>query len=295
MTSVAHFQDIKQATRQRLQYIEVMAYYTGVVSRSDLTRTFGISDAAATKTLKQYNDLVPDNLVYQHSEFGFAPTTGFEAIFADLSPQRILPMIADNLATTPPAVDQLPVYGIPVDTLPQPVRLPDKAIVASIIRSIKQGKKTEIVYSSMSNSENSEARIIEPHSLVNSGLRWHVRAYNERNYDFRDFVLSRISMARQLDTAAESSAMYDDDWVETTRLQLTPHPGLTDQQRQGLLLDYNAAGEIIELVVRRALVGYVLQKLSVDTTADQSMKPNAYPLVLVNRDEVEGFAGWSFL
>jgi hypothetical protein len=63
MTDSALFQDIKQTTRQRLQYIEVMAYYTGVVSRSDLTRTFGISDAAATKTLKQYNDLVPDNLV----------------------------------------------------------------------------------------------------------------------------------------------------------------------------------------------------------------------------------------
>lgn len=295
MTNKRHFQDIKQTARQRLQYIEVMAYYTGVVSRSDLTRTFGISDAAATKTLKQYNDLVPDNLAYQHSEFGFAPTPGFEAIFADLSPQRVLPMIADNLATTPPAVDQLAVYGIPVDTLPQPVRLPDKAIVASIIRAIKQGRKAEIIYSSMSSSENTEPRIIEPHSLVNSGLRWHVRAYNERNYDFRDFVLSRISLARLLDTPAESSAMYDDDWVETTLLQLTPHPGLTDQQRQGLLLDYGASGETIELVVRRALAGYVLQKLSVDTTADQGMKPNAYPLALLNREEVAGFAGWAFL
>jgi len=290
-----HFQDIKQATRQRLQYIEVMAYYTGVVSRGDLTRTFGISDAAATKTLKQYNDLVPDNLIYQHTDFGFAPTERFEAIFADLSPQTVLPMIAGNLATTAQTMEISPVYGIQVDTLPQPVRLPDKAIVANIIRAIKHQQKAEILYSSMTGSENTEPRIIEPHSLVNSGLRWHVRAYNERSYDYRDFVLSRISQATRLQTAAESSMIYDDDWVERICLELAPHPGLSEQQRKGLLLDYGATEGIIELEVRRALAGYVLQKLTVDTTESHSMNPNAYQLVLLNREEIAGFAGWSFL
>ena len=295
MTTSEHFQDIKQATRQRLQYIEVMAYYTGVVSRGDLTRTFGISDAAATKTLKQYNDLVPDNLIYQHTDFGFTPTERFVAIFADLSPQTVLPMIAGNLATTAQTIEVSPVYGIQVDTLPQPVRLPDKAIVANIIRAIKHKQKAEILYSSMTGSENTEPRIIEPHSLVNSGLRWHVRAYNERSYDFRDFVLSRISQATRLHTAAESSAIYDDDWVETVHLELAPHPGLSEQQQKGLLLDYGAIEGIIELEVRRALAGYVLQKLTVDTTETHSMNPNAYQLVLLNREEIASFAGWSFL
>jgi hypothetical protein len=295
MTNTGHFQDIKQTARQRLQYIEVMAYYTGVVSRSDLTRTFGISDAAATKTLKQYNDLVPENLAYQHSDFGFIPTANFQAIFADLSPQTVLPMIAANLATAAPTTGESPVYGIPVDTLPQPIRLPDKSIVASIIRAIKHQQKVEIIYNSMTSSENTEPRFIEPHSLVNSGLRWHVRAYNEKNYDFRDFVLSRISRATLMSADAESSAMYDDNWVETAQLQLAPHPALSKLQQQGLLLDYGAKDDMIELSVRRALAGYVLQKLSVDTTADHSLNPNAYPLILLNREEVESFAGWSFL
>jgi hypothetical protein len=290
-----HFQDIKQTTRLRLQYIEVMAYYTGVVSRGDLTRTFGISDAAATKTLKQYNDLVPDNLIYQHTDFGFVPTEHFAAIFADLSPQTVLPMIAGNLATTAQTMEVSPVYGIQVDTLPQPVRLPHKAIVANIIRAIKHKQKAEILYSSMTGSENTEPRIIEPHSLVNSGLRWHVRAYNERSYDFRDFVLSRISQATRLHTAAESSAIYDDDWVETVHLELAPHPGLSQQQQKGLLLDYGATEGVIELEVRRALAGYVLQKLTVDTTETHSMNPNAYQLILLNREEIAGFASWSFL
>ena len=53
--------DVKWATRQRLQYIEIVAYYSGLVSRSDVAKAFGISDAAATKDLKLYNDLAPGN------------------------------------------------------------------------------------------------------------------------------------------------------------------------------------------------------------------------------------------
>lgn len=37
-----------------------------------------------------------------------------------------------------------------------------------------------------------ETRLIAPHTLIYTGMRWHVRAYCERNRDYRDFVLSRF-------------------------------------------------------------------------------------------------------
>ena len=46
--------------------------------------------------------------------------------------------------------------------------------------------------------------------------------------------------------------------------------------------------------MRRALLGYVLQRLNVDTTPDHRMNPNAYQLMLLNRDEIEPFAAWAF-
>ncbi len=70
--------EIKWATRQRLQFIEVKAYYTGVVTRSDVAKAFAISDAAATKDLKLYGDIAPENLNYRHNVFGFVPTPGFQ-------------------------------------------------------------------------------------------------------------------------------------------------------------------------------------------------------------------------
>ncbi|MFV2061333.1 MAG: helix-turn-helix transcriptional regulator [Gammaproteobacteria bacterium] len=302
--------EVKWATRQRYQYIEVMAFYTGVVTRKDVARTFGISDAAATKDLKAYSLVAPDNLIYKQNVFGFVPSRSFVEMFADLSPQNVLSMFAANLAVrgnpgskTKTDADSDPnqnwIYGISVDQLPLPTRLPDKTICAQLVRAIKNKMKLQIRYLSLSDKESdskqSNTRIIEPHSLIDNGLRWHVRAYNEESYDFRDFVLSRIIDAQLLDTAAESSAKYDDDWMEYVTLKLQPHPKLSEHKQESLLYDFSAEHDVIEISARKALVAYVLHRLSVDTSIDQSLNPNAFQLVLINRDDIEWFAGWSFM
>ena len=286
--------DVKWATRQRLQYIEVMAFYTGVVSRSDVARAFGISDPAATKDLKLYSDLVPGNLVYTQSVFGFVPSPDFSPAFADLNPAAVLPVVAANLAVAGGPYGREAIYGLPTASLPLPARLPGKEVLAQITRAIHGYRKLRVSYRSLSDRDSPESRILEPHALVDTGLRWHVRAYSEDTYDFRDFVLSRFLEAECLDEPAESSAEYDEDWVETVTLKLGPHAGLDAQKRQSLLLDYGASGEAVEVEVRRALIGYVLQRLSVDTTKEHSLNPQAYQLMLLNREEIEPFAGWAF-
>ncbi|MHB1091769.1 helix-turn-helix transcriptional regulator [Thiobacillus sp.] len=286
--------DVKWATRQRLQYIEVMAWYAGIVTRSDVARAFGLSDPAATKDLKLYSDLAPGNLVYNHSVFGFVPGEGFVAVFADLTPAAVLPVIAANLAVANGPYGEGLVYGLPTASLPLPTRLPSPQTLAQITRAIHGRRKLRVSYRSLSRRESQAERVLEPHTLVNTGLRWHVRAYSEDTCDFRDFVLSRVMTAACLEAAAESGEQYDDDWVETVSLKLVPHSGLDAPRRDSLLLDYGAGGDVIEVNVRRALLGYVLQRLGVDTTADHSLNPNACQLMLLNRDEIEPFAAWAF-
>lgn len=286
--------DVKWATRQRLQYIEIMAWYTGVVTRSDVARAFGQSDPAATKDLKLYGDLAPGNLVYNHSVFGFVPGEGFSPVFADLAPVVVLPIIAANLAVANGPYGNELVYGLPTAALSLPARLPGWRMLAQITRAIHARRKLRVSYRSLSDRDSQSMRILEPHTLVDTGLRWHVRAYSEDTCDFRDFVLSRITQAECLDVPAESGEPYDDDWVEWVSLKLAPHGGLDAPKRESLLLDYGASGDVIEVNVRRALLGYVLQRLSVDTTPDHSLNPNAYQLMLLNRDEIEPFAAWAF-
>lgn len=286
--------DVKWATRQRLQYIEIMAWYAGVVTRSDLAKAFGISDAAATKDLKLYSDLAPGNLVYNHSVFGFVPGEGFAAAFTDLAPAAVLPVIAANFAEAGGPYGADPIYGLATASLPLPVRLPSQHVLAQITRAMRGARKLNVRYRSLSDRGTAEYRIIEPHTLVNTGLRWHVRAYNEETCDFRDFVLSRISQAERLEEPAESNMQYDDDWVEIECLKLAPHAGLDEQKRANLLLDFGANDDVIEIKVRRALIAYVLQRLNVDTTRDHTLDPSVHQLMLLNRDEIEPFAAWAF-
>lgn len=286
--------EIKWITRQRLQYIELMAYYTGVVTRSNVAKAFGISDAAATKDLKYYNEIAPENLLYKHHVFGFVPTPTFKEIFADLSPAAVLPMIEANLTMTGGANHDSAIFGIPVDGLTLPNRLPNKTVLAQVTRAIHGKKKLKVSYHSLSNNTNDKERLIEPHALVNTGFRWHVRAYNEDTFDFRDFVLSRFEDATCLDQFAESSAQYDDDWIEIITLQLAPHPKLDEKKRTSLLIDYGNKNGLIEIKIRRVLIAYILQQLSVDTSQDHSLNPKKHQLVIVNRDEIEPFAGWAF-
>ena len=295
INNVKMLNDIKFATRQRLQFIEVMAYYTGMISRSMLAKAYGISDPAATKDIKLYNDLAPDNLEYNPSLFSFVPTSSFDEVFADLSPQSVLPMFAQNLLTIDNPSGDEPIYGISVEHLPLPSRLPDKSVLAEIIRAMKSGTQLDVTYHSLSQRHDSNNnRIIEPHALINTGLRWHVRAYNHDTYDFRDFVLSRFTSAQQLVEPAESNQNYDDGWTESVTIKLEAHPGLDEKQRASLNYDYKMHDGKIEIEVRGALVGYVLQQLKVDTTADYSLNPNAHQLIVINREEVEIFANWAF-
>ena len=285
---------MKWATRQRLQYIEVMAYYCGVVSRNDVARAFGVSDAAATKDFGLYGRLAPDNLIYKQHLFGYVPAPGFEAIIADLTPARVLPLFAHNLTgMNGPYGDEL-VFGIPAERLPIPTRLPERTITAQVLRAVAQKKKLQLHYRSLSDRDSDEARIIEPHSLAHNGLRWHIRAYSEETFDFRDFVLSRIATAQMLEEAAESSAEFDEEWVESVNLELVPHPKLPEKKRLNLLMDFDARDGVITIEVRRALLGYLLQQLAVDTTPDHSRNPHAYQLIVANREEVEPFAEWAF-
>jgi WYL domain len=286
--------EIKWATRQRLQYIELRAFYTGVVTRSDVARAFAISDAAATKDLKFYSDIAPENLIYKHTVFGFVPGPQFKEIFADLSPATVLPLLEANLTVVGGPNPDESVFGIPVQSMVLPNRLPDKSVLAQICRAIHNKKKLIVSYHSLSNKDSKNKRIIEPHSLVNTGFRWHVRAYNEDTFDFRDFVLSRFVNAECKNEDAESSAQYDDDWSEIISVQLTPHPKLDADKQNSLLVDYGSNDNVITIKVRRALIGYLLQQLSVDTTADHALNPNQYQLIVLNRDEIEPFAAWAF-
>ena len=84
-------------------------------------------------------------------------------------------------------------------------------VLQPVLQACRERKRVEIEYASLANPEP-EYRVIQPHTVVHTGYRWHVRAWCEKNGDFRDFVLSRIGDQPELVTAATQRAEDDDAW-----------------------------------------------------------------------------------
>ena len=75
-------------------------------------------------------------------------------------------------------------YGLPlnisnIEVLNVPVRNIDPEIIRSNANAARQEKRIDVDYVSV-NNRNNEGRVIAPHTLVFTRLRWHVRTWCEK-------------------------------------------------------------------------------------------------------------------
>lgn len=273
-----------QNQRERLNYLEFRIFFTGQITRADLVKRFGISEAAATRDLSTYREIAPGNIeldpVAKH--YRIQPT--FELKFIkDVAPKLILRALVhglgDDFGTTP---NQL----IPCE-LPPRLSVTDIENLAVVSRAIYGEKAVRFSY--QSNSGGSGTREIVPHCLAGNGLRWHVRAFDRRRNRFGDFVINRIKSAEIIDEGrpgAHETKEHDDDWNRMVVLELVPHPDKPDF-RERTEDEYGMIDGVLSFKVRGALVGYVLQLWNVDCTEDHSIK-NYCTLWLRNRMALYG-------
>ena len=121
----------------------------------------------------------------------------------------------------------------------------------------------DIGYASVSNPEYEE-RIISPHSVVFSDLRWHVRAYCEKNQAFRDFVLSRFNGVFNDEGEATQLEEHDKNWNTWLDVVIEPDSRLNPAQKRIIEMDYQMENGQKTLCTRAALLMYLLQKLRVE-------------------------------
>jgi len=84
---------------------------------------------------------------------------------------------------------------------------------------------------------------------------------------------------------SDADAGTDEDWHQTITLKIAPHPGLSDNQRRIVELDYAMNDGAAELSVRKCLLFYNLKRLGLDV--DPSIRaPQDQHIVLINDGEV---------
>ncbi|MEP1383453.1 MAG: WYL domain-containing protein [Paraglaciecola sp.] len=157
-------------------------------------------------------------------------------------------------------------------------------VMRGLVRAIKQNKRVDIDYVSLTNP-NGEGRIIQPYMFVKTGLRWHLRAFDEKHQQFRDFVLSRFKGQPELMGDATHTAEQDNAWQTILNLSFVPDPRLNKEQKQVLEQDYQMKGGRLEVPVRAALAQYLIQEMHVNIK-EPFDNPQEQQLILINKSEI---------
>ena len=265
---------LPQSQKDRLKHVDLRLRFLGEVRRPDLMLSFGIQSAAASRDLALYKDLAPSNMDYDSRGKRYLLGDQFAPLFPTPSSQ-ILSWLVDQLgdATAPSTEALLPCL------IPSRLSHPNIDVLACVTRAIHLGQVLGINYHSISSGES--RREIVPFALLDTGLRWHVRAFDRKTSQFRDFVLTRIrepQVHRDSLPLRHELPEHDVQWTRIVELELVPHP---DQPRPSITcMDYDMPDGVLRLKLRAALAGYALRKWSVDCSPDHSLRGPEYRLWL---------------
>lgn len=262
--------------KQRLAYIDFCLLFKGSIYRQDLIKRFEVGLSAGSRDFNLYKELAPQNLEYDVKQKRYFQTSEFKPLF-DHDAKRSLIKLANDISDGFDAIGDL---HFPVEA-PSSLNVPDIFIVARTVQAILNDRALEINYTSL--SSGSGKREIVPHSIVDNGMRWHVRAFDRKTESFRDFVLTRISNVKLIgnyEFGEDSNS--DTEWQRAISLQLVPHPNNVKFPK-AIEMDYAMKNGLLTIDVRAAMAGYLLRRWNVDCTEEATLNGPEYQLWLRNR------------
>jgi hypothetical protein len=281
MSSV-QISEMTQSQRDRLAFIELRLRFIGEMRRQDLVARFGIQAAAATRDLGQYKDLCPRNLDYDTKGKVYVRGEWFRPIF-DFPAERVLTWLSQGFGDGEPSrLRSL----VTCDGSALATSL-DLEMLSVLTRAIHKKTAVEISYRALSSGLTT--REVVPFAFADNGQRWHVRGYDRRSGEFRDFVLTRIADARLIpgDVKEHECADQDIQWNRIAEIELVPHPANV-QHPDAIEAEYGMEGGVLRMRVRAAMAGYVMRRWNVDCTEDHSLKGAEFHLWLRNRQALYG-------
>lgn len=268
---------------QRLEFIDFRLYWEGRINRSDLTDFFGVSVPQASADLANYQEMAPENAVYDKTLKTYVAGTNFSPKFFAPSAHRYLAQLrlmeADVLNEGEAWANRLPACSI----APVLRRRIEPTALRSILSAIRTKAALQLVYQSMSRPDPS-SRWISPHAIGFDGFRWHARAWCHNRNAFVDFVLARI-ISVDGTRPTEIDPSLDKAWAREITLRLAPHPALDGGKRRVVELDFGMTNGFVELKIRLCLAFYLERQFGLDREPS-TFEPERQQVILANRDEL---------
>ncbi|NOI77512.1 WYL domain-containing protein [Vibrio coralliilyticus] len=271
----------------RYRMIEVIAQWEGRLTTNHLIKSFGIGRQQASKDINTYlADVAPGNLVYDKQLKGYKPSDSFAPQLTSGHADEYLHILArsEDMTVTFEELDM----GFENVAMVRPItRNISPQVLRPLVQAIREKKRVDISYTSLKDGVEVE-RIISPHTLVCTPLRWHVRAYCEHAKDYRDFVLSRIRGIPDINDKLIMGKERDELWNTQLTIQLTPDTRLTEQQASVIAHDYGMTDNLLELCSNAALIRYVLDSYNIELNVLDS-SPQGQQIIVKNLNELREY------
>lgn len=246
---------------QRFQLIEIIAYWEGRLTTNHLGSVFQLGRQQASRFINQYTALRPFNLVYDQSVRGYKTTEHFRPVFTRGRVDEYLNLLKMNQCLISKS-NHTALNMREITTVTPPPRFIKSKVMRIIGRAIAVNKEVEIEYTSLTNPEPTTL-IISPHSLIETPLRWYVRAYCEESKSYSDIVLSRITNLKLLGGASHHLE-DDENWCTFVDIILIPNIEFSEKQRKIIEQDYEMQNGELVIPTRLSLVNYTLASLGID-------------------------------
>lgn len=270
----------KSTPEHRYRFIELIAWWEGRINTTVLNQQFGLSRQQSSADIKAYLQIAPDNLRYHKNEKAWLPSDTFARCFITDDVVEYLNWVQTGYSIPAPA-------RLPNTALSLPVRQVDPQVMQGLVAAIRGQQRIEVDYVSLTNPDR-QGRVIAPHTFVNTGLRWHLRAWCEKSGEYRDFVLSRFRGQPELLGKSDHTPAQDQGWNTQVTLIFKPDHRLSSAQREVLEHDYQMVDGELRLPTKGCLVQYLIQEMQVNTKILDGT-PEAQQLVLVNAVDVKGW------
>ncbi|TCS39020.1 helix-turn-helix transcriptional regulator [Reinekea marinisedimentorum] len=271
----------------RYRLIEIVALWEGRLTTNHLCNSFGMGRQQASKDINNYNrEVAPGNLIYDAHLKGYKPAPHFKPVVTTGTADEYLHVMSrsKDLSETYRGLDLAFAHSEILAIAPRTIK---PEILRPVLQAIREKRRVEIEYSSLA-SPTPEVRVIAPHTLVCTPVRWHVRAYCEKNREFRDFVLSRFRNESGIMDETENTVDKDRDWNHFVDLKIKPDTRLTTEQQKIIAADYNMTRKVLKIHCRAAMVRYILKAYGIDHTKLEA-QPEAQQIVVSNIAEVKRY------
>ena len=272
----------------RLRQLDRLLKWEGILSNVLIREVLGLSAIRVSECIREFREKYPTWLQLDTKAKAYFPTHDF---YRDLKARTN--QYEDDATSL---AGYLEMIGMDEN---RPTRVENRVVWSShrvlgtpnpktyslMVRAAREEKVVTLMYHSMKHPEP-HVRTLSPHSIVQAGRRWHVRAYCREVEDFRDFALGRITQATLFENESQDKGAADDaDWNTIVKIRLEPHPKLSQAQAEVICLEsFNGTSGLVESC-RAALLSYFVQDIRAAVDVDHH-RPPEFQIAVENIKEV---------